>query len=98
MSEVVISPQYTPWPSYLTIMLGHHTDHGRLGLGQYNSHGEYCNPHTALYVFLILVSYLPQRMFHELDYLKIYKLFVRRLLTLESEFLMSLLGQGAGNP
>ena len=27
-----------------------------MGLGQYNSLGEYCGPHTASSVFLILVS------------------------------------------
>ena len=35
-------------------MLGHHTDCGPKGLGQYNSLGEYCDPHTASSVFLIL--------------------------------------------
>ena len=35
--------------------LGHHTDHGPIGLGQYNSPGEYCGLHTASSVFLILV-------------------------------------------
>ena len=40
--------------------LGHHTDRGPLGLGQYkeysqyNGLGEYCGPHTASSVFLIL--------------------------------------------
>ena len=27
--------------------LGYHTDRGPMGLGQYNSLGEYCGPHTA---------------------------------------------------
>ena len=36
--------------------LGHHTDRGPMGLGQYNSLGEYCDPHTASSVFLILVD------------------------------------------
>ena len=35
--------------------LGHHTDHGPMGLGQYNSLGEYYDPHTASSVFLILI-------------------------------------------
>ena len=34
----------------------HHADHGPMGLGQYNSLGEYCDPHTASSVFLVLVS------------------------------------------
>ena len=34
--------------------LGHHTDHCPLGLGQHNSLAEYCGPHTASSVFLIL--------------------------------------------
>ena len=29
-----------------------------MGLGQYNSLGEYCGPHTASSVFLILVHYI----------------------------------------
>ena len=33
--------------------LGHHTDRGPTGLGQYNSLGEYCGPCTASSVFLI---------------------------------------------
>ena len=35
--------------------LGHHTDYGSMGLGQYNSLGKYCGPHTASSVFLILI-------------------------------------------
>ena len=35
--------------------LGYHTDHSPMGLGQYNSLGEYCGPHTASSVFLILI-------------------------------------------
>ena len=37
--------------------LGRHTDRSPMGLGQYNSAslGEYCDPHTASSVFLILV-------------------------------------------
>ena len=35
--------------------LGHHTDRGPMGLGQYNSLGEYCGPHTASSEFLILI-------------------------------------------
>ena len=30
-------------------------DRGPMGIGQYNSLGEYCGPHTASSVFLILV-------------------------------------------
>ena len=32
----------------------HHTDHGPMDLGQYNSLGEYCGPHTAFSVFLVI--------------------------------------------
>ena len=35
--------------------LGHHTDCGPMGLGKYNSLGEYYGPHTASSVFLILI-------------------------------------------
>ena len=35
--------------------IGPHTDHGSVGLGQYNNLGEYCGPHTASSVFLILL-------------------------------------------
>ena len=35
--------------------LGHHTDCSPMGLGQYNSLGKYCDPHTASSVFLILI-------------------------------------------
>ena len=35
--------------------IGHHTDCGPMGLGQYNSLEEYCNPHTASSVFLMLI-------------------------------------------
>ena len=35
---------------------GHDTDHGPTGRGQYNSLGEYCGPHTAFSVFLILIN------------------------------------------
>ena len=35
--------------------LGHNTDRGPMGLGQYNRLGEYCGPHTASSVFLILI-------------------------------------------
>ena len=34
---------------------GHYTDCGPMGLGQYNCLGEYCDPHTASSVFLILL-------------------------------------------
>ena len=37
-------------------LLGHHTDRGLMGLGQYNSQGEYCGPHTASSVVLILIT------------------------------------------
>ena len=33
--------------------LGHHT--GPIGLGQYDGPGEYCGPHTASSMFLILI-------------------------------------------
>ena len=49
-SEAALGPQYT---------LGHHTDCGPMGLGQYNSLGEYCGPHTASSVFLILIFPMP---------------------------------------
>ena len=49
-SEAVYSGHKTP--------LGHHTDRGPMGLGQYNSLGEYCGPHTASSVFLILIFYI----------------------------------------
>ena len=35
--------------------LGHPTDRGPVGLGQYDSLGEYCGPHTASSVFLIVL-------------------------------------------
>ena len=37
--------------------LGHYTDCGPIGLGQYNSLGEYYGPNTASSVFLILIFY-----------------------------------------
>ena len=39
-------------------LFGHyiHTDHGPTGLGQYDGLGEYCCPHTAPSVFLIIIS------------------------------------------
>ena len=54
-SDVVLRRQYT---------LCHHTDRSPMGLGQYNSYGEYCGPHTAYSVFLILFS--PPPFFKEL--------------------------------
>ena len=33
--------------------LGHYTDCGPMGLGQFNSLGEYCGPHTASSVLLM---------------------------------------------
>ena len=36
--------------------LGHHTDRGPVGLGQYDGLREYCGPHTASSVFLMLVE------------------------------------------
>ena len=45
-SEAVLRPQYT-------LGNGHHTDRGSMGLGQYNTLGEYCGLHTASSVFLI---------------------------------------------
>ena len=44
--------------------LGHYTDRGPIGLGQYKSLGEYCGPHTASSVFLILVSLLDVALGH----------------------------------
>ena len=41
---IILRPQYTPRP-----------DRGPMGLGQYNSLGEYYDPHTASSVFLILL-------------------------------------------
>ena len=35
--------------------LGHHTERGPMGLGQYNSIGKYCGSHTASSVFLKLL-------------------------------------------
>ena len=35
--------------------LGHHTKRGTMDLGQYNNLGEYCRPHTASEVFLVLI-------------------------------------------
>ena len=35
-------------------LLGHHTDCGPMGLGQYNSLEEYCGPHTASVFFLYI--------------------------------------------
>ena len=43
--------EVTPYNTSLLSTYGHHTDRGHMGLGQYNSLGEYCGPHTA--VFLI---------------------------------------------
>ena len=39
----------------LAIIHGHHTDRSTMGLGQYNSLREYCDPRTASFVFLILI-------------------------------------------
>ena len=46
---------YTPQRQYSghNSPLGHHTDCGPTGLGQYNSIGEYCGPRTASSVCLI---------------------------------------------
>ena len=42
--------------------LSHHTDNGPMGLDHYNGLGEYCGPHTASSVFLILsLNYTPFR-------------------------------------
>ena len=46
-SEAVLRPQYSAW---------HYTDCGPVGLGQYNSLGKYCDPHTASSMFLILIQ------------------------------------------
>ena len=35
---------------------GHHTDPGPMGLGQYNSLGEYCGPHTAFFTLVFLTT------------------------------------------
>ena len=37
------------------IPIGHHTDHGPIDLGLYDSLGEYCGPSTASSVFLIII-------------------------------------------
>ena len=42
--------------------LGHHTDRSPVGLGQYDSRGEYCDPHTASSVFLILIFLIEETM------------------------------------
>ena len=39
---------------YPNALLGHYTDRVPVGLGHYGSLGEYCGPHTASSVFLIL--------------------------------------------
>ena len=39
--------------------LGHHTNCGPTGLGQYYNLGEYCGPHTASSVFLLIISSPP---------------------------------------
>ena len=43
------------WNTSDNTSLGHHTDHSHMDLGQYNGPGEYCGPHTASSVFLILL-------------------------------------------
>ena len=43
---------------------GHHTENSPMGLGQYNSLAEYCDPHTAPSVFLILVSMIESDQFY----------------------------------
>ena len=45
--------------------LGHHTDHSPVGLGQYDGLGEYCGPHSASEVVLILVA--PSKQFQLLQ-------------------------------
>ena len=45
-SEAVLRPQYTP---------GHHTDSSPMGLGLFDSLGEYCGLSTASEVFIVLV-------------------------------------------
>ena len=40
----------------MIILLGHHTDCGPMGIGQYNSLGEYCGLSTDTEVFLILLD------------------------------------------
>ena len=45
-SEAVLRPQYTP---------DLNTDHSPMGLDQSNGLGEYCGPHTALSMFLMLL-------------------------------------------
>ena len=41
------------WHSMLESCWPWYTDRGPMGLGQNNSLGEYCDPHTASSVFLI---------------------------------------------
>ena len=57
--EINIVGEYSPQRQYSghNTPLGHHTDRGPIGLGQYDSLGEYCNPHTASSVFLILLFF-----------------------------------------
>ena len=50
-SEAVFRPQYD-------------TDCGPMGLGQYDSLMEYCGPHTASFVFLILILVEETTMIH----------------------------------
>ena len=45
-------------------LLGHH---GPMGLGQYNSIGEYCGPHTASSVFLISIFTYSQHVFRIIE-------------------------------
>ena len=42
--------------SYHNTLLGNHTDHSPMDLGQYNSLGEYCGLNTASSVFLIIIT------------------------------------------
>ena len=48
-------PNEPPYPIQICFS---HTDRGPVGLGQYDGPGEYCGPHTAPSVFLILVLWL----------------------------------------
>ena len=45
--------------------LGHDTDDDPMVIGQYNSVGEYCGPHTASSVFLIFIFAIKSQIYFE---------------------------------
>ena len=68
MVKIISDSEHESYPSKGTLTnnedysghitpLGHHTDRGPVGVGQNDSLGEYCDPHTATSVFLILLFY-----------------------------------------